>query len=249
MWVLNLTVVYVFHVKHPGKLICKRTTMKYQNEKVGAVFLPELRESLPVDFRLDDYQMQQFGIYLDLILQWNQKAGLISPADEERLIKRHIVESLGVLSTNLLQPSSQILDVGTGGGFPGIPLKIAMPSLHMTLLDSRRMKMLFLQEVLRVLSLENLHIVHERAEKVSAKLAQKFDFVVARAVTDLETLWTWSLPLLKKGGSLIAQKGGDLNAEINQLLSSYSSLRPKKLHYPETWPIDPSRCIISLRKE
>ncbi len=223
--------------------------MTFQNPKVSTELLPELLRSLPKDFRLDDLQIQQFGTYLDLILQWNQKAGLISPADESRLVKRHIIESLGVLSVNLLQPSASVLDMGTGGGFPGVPVKIAMPSLHMTLLDSRRMKALFLEEVLRKLALKNTTVAHQRAEKAATDFSQIFDFILARAVTDLETLWTWSLPLLKKGGRLLAQKGGELNAELNQLLSSYSELRPTKLSYPEEWPIEPSRFIIVLRKD
>lgn len=204
---------------------------------------------MPEKFRLDDRQFQQFGIYLDLILQWNQRAGLISSADEERLIKRHIIESLGVLSLNILMPPAHVLDLGTGGGFPGIPIKIAMPELHMTLLDSRRMKARFLEEVVGVLGLQNLQVVNGRAEKLAANPAAQFDFIVARAVTDLETLWTWSQPLLKKSGSLLAQKGGDLGEEMKRFQKAFPNLTPLRCNYPDPWPIDPSRYVIAIRKE
>ena len=218
----------------------------FKHTNVSSELIPELLGLLPHDFRLDDNQIQKFGKYLDLILQWNHKAGLISPADEQRLIKRHIIESLGVLSVNMLQPDAEVLDLGTGAGFPGVPVKIAMPSLHLSLLDSRRMKALFLEEVQRTLLLESMQVLHERAEKAAGRFPQKFGFILARAVADLKTLWTWALPLLKKGGYLLAQKGGDLNEEMNRLLSTYSELRPRVLRYPESWPIDPSRCIIAI---
>ncbi|MGH7495456.1 MAG: 16S rRNA (guanine(527)-N(7))-methyltransferase RsmG [bacterium] len=220
-----------------------------KHAKVGSELIPELLRSLPEDFRLDDHQVHQFGVYLDLILQWNSKAGLMSSADEDRLIKRHIVESLGVLSLKLLWPSAEVLDLGTGGGFPGIPVKIAMPSLMMTLLDSRRMKGLFLEEVVRTLALVHTQVVNDRAERVKERLASRYDFVLARAVSDLKTLWSWSSPLLKRGGSLLAQKGGDLETELNQLLHSYSKLHPQQIQYPKNWDIEPSRCIIVLEKE
>ncbi len=223
--------------------------MTMDNPKVHAELIPELLRSLPEEFHLNEIQIQQFEKYLNLLLQWNKKAGLISPSDENRLIKRHIIESLGVLSVNLLQPSAEVLDLGSGGGFPGVPIKISMPSLNMALLDSRRMKALFLEEVVRVLALENTHVVNDRAERVAANLSEKFDFVLVRAVADLETLWKWSQPLLKKGGSLLAQKGGDLKNELDQLLHSHPNLQPKQFNYPKSRPIDPSRYVIAIQKD
>ena len=222
--------------------------MTPQNQKVNLEFLPDLRRSLPDDCRLDENQMRQFGIYLELILQWNQRAGLISPADEERLIKRHVVESLGVLSIDMLLPTSEIMDLGTGGGFPGIPLKIALPNLHLTLLDSRRMKALFLEEVVRVLGLQHVQVIQERAENLAGRLSEKFDFVLARAVADLASLWTWSQPLLKKSGCLLAQKGGDLSEEMKRFRKAYPKVQSRQLNYAEWCPIDSSRYIIAIEK-
>jgi 16S rRNA G527 N7-methylase RsmG len=108
---------------------------------------------------------------------------------------------------------------------------------------------LFLEEAVRTLALEHTIVVNDRAERVKGKLSGNYDFVLARAVTDLTTLWTWSMPLLRKGGSLLAQKGGDLQSELDRLSNSYPSLHPQQLQYPKSWAIEPSRCIIVIEKE
>jgi len=220
----------------------------YQNPKALTNLVAELRSSLPSELLLDEQQVQQFVTYLDLLLKWNLRVGLISPADEERLIKRHVIESLAIIATGALPPDGEVLDLGSGGGLPGIPVKIALPKLRMTLLDSRRMKALFLEEAVRVLALQNTSVVNQRAEKIGEEFSNRFDFVLARAVADLKTLWDWSKPLLKNGGSLLAQKGGDLKVEIAALLNSNSDLQLRQIHFPEHWPIEKSRCLIAIRK-
>ncbi len=211
--------------------------------------IAELIQSLPESFKLDSSQLDLLHVYIDLILKWNSKVRLISSADESRIVKRHIVESLVLVSINRINSNAEVLDLGAGAGLPGIPLKIAIPSLRMTLLDSRRMKSLFLEEAVKTLALSDTQVVHDRAEKIVEKFSGKFDVVVARAVSSLYNLWQWSFPVLKKGGALLAQKGGDLSKEMDELVAAYPDLKTEKLEYDPAWQVEPSRFVIAIRKE
>ncbi|MDZ7266225.1 MAG: 16S rRNA (guanine(527)-N(7))-methyltransferase RsmG [candidate division KSB1 bacterium] len=205
---------------------------------------------LPAGFPLSASQLAQFEQYLRLLLEWNPRASLVSKSDENeaRLSKRHVVESLGLLGTGLLHPKATVLDLGSGGGFPGIPIKIAQPDLEITLLDSRRMKFLFLQEAIRALELKNAIAVCARAESLGPEFHSRFDFVVVRAVASLVKLWQWSLPVLKAGGCLLAQKGGDLEAECKELLAVFPGLVLSQVKYPAEWEIEPSRFVVVIKK-
>lgn len=211
--------------------------------------MKELIESLPASFPLSAVQQTLFEDYVRLLLQWNPRAGLVSKTDENasRLIKRHIVESLGLVATNLLSENASVLDLGSGGGFPGVPIKIARPDLKITLLDSRRMKSLFLQEVVRHLNLENVEAVCARAESLDDSFKSRFDFVVVRAVTNLAKLWQWAIPVLKNDGSLLAQKGGDLDQELKELSSAFPGIAVRKVNYPAGWDIDPTRYVVIIK--
>ncbi|NUO79333.1 16S rRNA (guanine(527)-N(7))-methyltransferase RsmG [candidate division KSB1 bacterium] len=209
----------------------------------------ELVQILPESFKLDASQLELLNAYIDLILKWNSKVRLISSADESRIVKRHIVESLVLVSINRIAPDAEVLDLGAGAGLPGIPLKIAIPSLRMTLLDSRRMKSLFLEEAVKSLRLSDTQVVHDRAEKIVEKFSGKFDCVVARAVSSLYNLWQWSSPVLKNGGALLAQKGGELSKEMEELLTAYPNLQTEKLEYDPAWQVEPSRFVIAIKKE
>lgn len=211
--------------------------------------ITELIQSLPENFKLDSSQLDLFNSYIDLLLKWNSKVRLISTADEPRIVKRHIVESLVLASLNRIPPHADVLDLGAGAGLPGIPLKISDPTLRMTLLDSRRMKALFLEEAVRTLALPETQVVHDRAEKIADKFAVKFDCVVARAVSSLYNLWQWSSPVLKSGGVLLAQKGGEIAAEIDELQSAFPKVIIEKLKYDPAWQVEPSRFVIAIQKE
>lgn len=219
------------------------------NKKSASKPISELIKSLPEGFKLESSQLELFNSYIELILKWNSKVRLISSADELRIVKRHIIESLVLTSLNRISPNAEVLDLGAGAGFPGIPLKIADPSLRLTLLDSRRMKSLFLEDAVRVLNLSETQVVHDRAEKIAEKFAGKFDHVVARAVSSLYNLWQWSSPVLKSGGMLLAQKGGDLSRETDELLAAYPNLKIEKLEYYSAWQVEPSRFVIAIQKE
>lgn len=215
----------------------------------ASTHIKELLQSLPKNFLLSRSQLELFDAYIELLLKWNGKVRLISTSDESRIVKRHIVESLVVTGLKQIPRYSSVLDLGAGAGLPGIPLKIADPTIRLTLLDSRRMKSLFLEEAVRTLKLDEAQVVHDRAEKMVEKFAGKFDRVVARAVSSLYNLWQWASPVLKKDGVLLAQKGGDLSRETDELLAAHPKVKIEKLEYDPAWQVEPSRFVIAIRSE
>jgi 16S rRNA (guanine527-N7)-methyltransferase len=190
-------------------------------------------------------QKEQLAQYIRLLLEWNQRINLISPNDEDRIAERHILESLAVLSVWDFPKESTVLDLGSGGGFPGIPLKIIRPDLAMTLLESRQKKALFLNAVVRELKLENCRVVNARAEEISG---EKFSIVIARAVADLKTLWKWSRSLLVDGRVLLAMKGGELDDELQTLRKLDPRIEYQMLSYSERWEVEASRRLVIVSR-
>jgi 16S rRNA (guanine527-N7)-methyltransferase len=172
-------------------------------------------------------QLQQFAALDELYREWNSKINVISRKDMDGLYEKHVLHSLSIAAAFEFAPGSQIADLGTGGGFPGIPLAIFFPEVQFFLVDSIGKKIRVVNEVAQGLGLKNVTAINSRIEAVQGK---KFDFVVSRAVAPLKDLWGWSKPLLKKKGhtvagqtpGLICLKGGDLAAEIAE-----SSCRPR----------------------
>ncbi|MCG8604215.1 16S rRNA (guanine(527)-N(7))-methyltransferase RsmG, partial [bacterium] len=163
---------------------------------------------------------------------------------ETRILERHFLES-AVLVRLDLSSRCRCLDLGTGGGFPGVPLKIMNNKIHLTLLDSRRVKSLFLRKVVRILSFSGIEVVCDRAE-VSARqpeLAGKYDVVLARAVTDLVRLYGLAHPFLKSQGRLIAIKGSSLEAEAHELRETIPGI---SLHI-QSLPVRVKNGVVELR--
>lgn len=163
-------------------------------------------------------QMKQFAALEALYKDWNEKINVISRKDTEGLYEKHVLHSLSIAAAFEFAPGSQVLDLGTGGGFPGIPLAIYFPEVKFHLADSIGKKIKVVIAVAEELGLTNVTAQHIRAEEIKNR---KFDVVVSRAVAPLKDLWHWSKPLLKKqnvaaGGpsGLICLKGGDLAQEI-----------------------------------
>ena len=164
-------------------------------------------------------QLQQFEQLLPLYTDWNQKINVISRKDIDNLYERHVLHSLAIAKLYTFLPGAEILDLGTGGGFPGIPLAIFFPETQFTLIDGTGKKIRVVEEVKTALDLTNIQARQIRAEE----LKQHFDFVVSRAVAQLDQLINWSFRLLKKKqqhaipNGLIALKGGNVQAEIKAL--------------------------------
>jgi 16S rRNA (guanine527-N7)-methyltransferase len=164
-----------------------------------------------------EQQLQQFAALPGLYREWNEKINVISRKDIDSLYEKHVLHSLSIAAVTELPNGAQVLDLGTGGGFPGIPLAIFFPGVQFHLVDSIGKKIKVVEAVAEALGLTNVTTAHRRAEEIRDR---KFDMVVSRAVAPLKELWQWSRPLLKKGlqrpAGLICLKGGDLAQEISE---------------------------------
>ncbi|MFK8101359.1 MAG: 16S rRNA (guanine(527)-N(7))-methyltransferase RsmG [Saprospiraceae bacterium] len=158
-------------------------------------------------------QLAQLGA---LYREWNEKINVISRKDIDNLYERHVLHALAIYKVVQFLPKAEILDIGTGGGFPGIPLAIVMPEVSFTLIDGTRKKITVVQEIKTALGLKNVIAKQIRAEEVK----HHFDFVVCRAVASLDKLCNWSFPLIKNKqkhplpNGLLTLKGGDVSEEI-----------------------------------
>jgi 16S rRNA (guanine527-N7)-methyltransferase len=164
---------------------------------------------------LSDEQLAQFNVYKNELLQWNAKTNLISENSSHEIIMRHFLDSLTALQF-IPKPKAMIIDVGSGAGFPGIPLKIAQPSLELYLLEANRKKVSFLKHILRLLNLTTVHVLHERVENIikTDLWKGKFDILISRATFKLSELLSLSDFFLSPKGKLIALKGPNVDEEI-----------------------------------
>lgn len=164
---------------------------------------------------LQEKQLQRFSIYLDFLLQYNEKVNLTALTEEEEVMEKHFLDSLSVMQVAPLRPGMSLIDIGTGAGFPGVPLLIMEPNIQLTLLDSLKKRLNFLEELLSKLDL-TAHLVHHRAEDGAhnALYRERFDLAIARAVAPLPVLLEYCLPYVRSGGRFLAMKGPSLTEEL-----------------------------------
>lgn len=179
-------------------------------------------------------QLEQFGKLESLYKEWNEKINVISRKDIDGLYEKHVLHSLSIAAAFEFPDGADIVDLGTGGGFPGIPLAIFFPQVKFHLVDSIAKKLKVVEGVAEGIGLKNVTTQHSRVEEIKNR---KFDVVVSRAVAPLKDLWTWSKPLLKKSlltplqPSLVCLKGGDLHQEIQE-----SGTRPRMMEIHDIFP-------------
>lgn len=207
---------------------------------------------LLLDIGLNREQVLQFELYFELLTKWNDKINLTAITGERDVITKHFIDSVMCLESGVFDDTTKVIDVGTGAGFPGVPLKIAKPSMDVTLLDSLAKRLNFLGEVIDTLGLENVTTVHARAEdggRVEA-LREKFDVAVSRAVANLSTLSELCLPFVKTGGCFVSMKGPGVEEELSDADNAISLLggRVEKIIPYEIPTTDLSHNLVVIRK-
>ena len=202
---------------------------------------------------LTEKQIEQFEKYYELLVEWNKVMNLTGITEFDEVMQKHFVDSVAAAEYVEMEKINSLIDVGTGAGFPGIPLKIVYPHLQVTLLDSLNKRIKFLDEVVDNLGLIGIETVHGRAEDAAkkAEYREQFDLSVSRAVANLASLTEYCLPFVKAGGYFIAYKSGDIDAEAEGAKRAVSLLGGRiesveKMTLPGT---DIERSFVFVKKE
>ena len=177
-------------------------------------------EKIGVSF--SDVQLEQFRIYYEMLVEKNKVMNLTGITEWDEVLEKHFLDSISLIRAVDLNRDLSVMDMGTGAGFPGIPLKIAFPNLKVTLADSLNKRVLFLQEVIDELKLEGIEAIHGRAEDLARdkRYRENYDLSVSRAVANLSTLSEYCLPFVKIGGQFISYKSGEIDEEISSSKSA-----------------------------
>ena len=218
-----------------------------QKEKFIEIMQEKLKK-LEIHFSME--QTEQFFEYMKLLIEWNEKINLTAITEPEEIITKHFIDSLTILK--YIKNDYKVVDVGTGAGFPGIPLCIMNPTIKMTLVDSLNKRLIFLQEVVNTLKLKNIEIVHARAEELgqNIKYREAFDIATSRAVANLSTLSEYLIPLVKINGKIISMKASNAKQEIDEAQNAIQILGGQiesieEFNLPES---DIGRTVIIINK-
>ncbi len=208
-------------------------------------------EAKSIGINLDDAALERFEIYYNMLIDYNTRMNLTAITEEQEVIVKHFCDSLYLLTKYDVPKGAKVIDVGTGAGFPGLPLLIARPDIKLTLLDGLNKRLVFLEDVLNKTGL-SAQIVHARAEEGAAdkKYREKFDVATSRAVARLNVLCEYCLPYVKKGGVFLAMKGPAAAEELAEAQKAVEVLGGKTEECQEYKLSDEStRTIISIKKE
>jgi len=182
-----------------------------------------------LNIELSEIQVNNFIKYKDLLKEWNKKINITAITEDDEIDIKHFLDSLTPVTTGLLDKNIKLIDIGTGGGFPGLPLKIYNEELNVTLLDSLNKRITFLKEVIDTLGLDNIEAIHGRAEELGRdeKHREQYDISISRAVASLNTLSEYCMPFVKVGGHFISMKGPDVEDELKDAEKAIKTLGGK----------------------
>ncbi|MCI8361968.1 MAG: 16S rRNA (guanine(527)-N(7))-methyltransferase RsmG [Clostridia bacterium] len=212
-------------------------------------FSKELKEKAKlINIELEENQIKKFYNYMNLLLEWNEKINLTAITEPNEIILKHFIDSTTILK--YIENNMKVVDVGTGAGFPGIPLNIVNTNVNYTLVDSLNKRINFLNEVIEKVDLKNINTVHSRIEDFAKNNKETFDIATSRAVASLNILLEYLLPLVKIGGICICMKGSNAKEEIESASKALEILGGKiekveEITLPES---DIVRNIIIIRK-
>jgi len=214
-------------------------------------FKKKMKENLKdLNIELSDLQLEQFYNYMNILLEWNKFMNLTGITEPEEVITKHFIDSLTVLDK--IDKNASIIDVGTGAGFPGIPIKIALPETKVVLLDSLNKRIKFLNEVIEKLKLNNIETIHGRAEEYGRNKnhREKYDIAIARAVAPLNILLEYLMPFVKVKGKCLCMKGSSSEEEIKNSKNAVRILggeliETEDFYIPKT---DIKRRIVQVNK-
>ena len=186
-----------------------------------------IEKAKKVNIEIDDKKEEQFYNYMKLLLEWNEKINLTAITEQNDIILKHFIDSITI--NKYIEQSNSIIDIGTGAGFPGIPLKIMNQNKKITLVDSLNKRINFLNEVCSKIKLKNTKAIHSRAEEFGQdnNYRESYDIAISRAVSNLTVLAEYLLPLVKVGGKIICMKGPDIEEELKQAKSAIDILGGK----------------------
>lgn len=203
-----------------------------------------------LNLTLTEEQIEKFYNYMNLLIEWNKKINLTAIVEPKGIILKHFIDSLTI--EKYIKKGENIIDVGTGAGFPGIPLKIAREDLKITLADSLNKRINFLNEVINKLNLKDIETIHTRAEELgkNKKYREKFDIATSRAVANMSTLSEYLIPFIKVKGRCICMKSSDIDTELENAKKAINILgceieSKDKFDLPNS---DLGRSVIILRK-
>lgn len=205
-----------------------------------------------LDIMLENDKTDKFKIYKELLKEWNDKINITAIREDREIDIKHFLDSLTVLTAGYIKDGDKLIDIGTGGGFPGLPIKIVNENINVTLLDSLNKRIKFLNEVINELGLEGIETIHGRAEDygVDSDYREKFDISVSRAVASLNVLSEYCLPFVKVGGHFLAMKGPEVSQEVETSKNAIRKLggEIKDIFELKLPFIDNKRTIVVIKK-